>query len=183
VRVRAVQKARGRIASPEYSPRSASCNCWKKRASQTLRWSERPAIARRPKLSALFFEHESRFRSCSCHLGEPPPLTVDSSRTIPKRQGSPIRELPLRHQDACAIGTMLSVGGGGRMPRAFLACLPWLLPDNLQKVFIEVPSALVPDRRSAALVRHLFVSSGKNAGQDRAGFLPHKRHCKTRKRA
>ena len=145
--VRAVQKARGRIASPEYSPRSASCNCWKKRASQTLRWSERPAIARRPKLSALFFEHESRFRSCSCHLGEPPPLTVDSSRTISKRQGSAIRELPLRHQGACAIGTMLSAGVGARMPGAFLACLPWLLPDNQCPLHRDSKCVWVPDRR------------------------------------
>ena len=30
---------------------------------------------------------------------------------------------------------------------------------------------LVPDRRSAALVRHLFVSSGKNAGQEKGRFL------------
>jgi hypothetical protein len=171
VRVRAVQKARGRIASPEYSPRSASCNCWKKRASRTLRWSERPAIARRPKLSALFFEHESRFRSCSCHLGEPPPLTVDSSRTIPKRQGSAIRELPLRHQDACAIGTMLSAGIGGRMPGAFLACLPWLLPDNPQKVFIEVPSAFGAGSKIGCFGPASFCVFGEKRRPGKGRFL------------
>ena len=83
-------------------------------------------------------------------------MTVDSSQTISKRQGSAIRKLPLRHQGACAIGTMLSAGVGGRMPGVFqLALLGCFLITGV--VSIEILNAFVPDRRSESWV--LFMLS------------------------
>jgi uncharacterized protein len=80
-------------------------------------------------------------------------------------------ELPLRHQDACAIGTMLSAGIGGRMPGAFLACLPWLLPDNPQKVFIEVPSAFGAGSKIGCFGPASFCVFGEKRRPGKGRFL------------
>jgi hypothetical protein len=55
--------------------------------------------------------------------------------------------------------------------RGFLACLPWLLPDNPQKVFIEVPSAFGAGSKIGCFGPASFCVFGEKRRPGKGRFL------------